>query len=56
MIDTPSVSRMIVLIGTPALVFSALMTSALPIETLLHVSFVSACVCAVVVVMVPFRL
>lgn len=50
-IDTPSTSRLVMMVGTPSLVFSTLTTTALPVETLLSVSLGAACVCAFAIVL-----
>ncbi len=49
MIDTASTSRLIMLVGTPALVFSTLTTTQLPTQTLLNMSLGAACVCTLAI-------
>ena len=55
-IDTAGISRLVMLVGTPALVFSTITTTDLPTALLVEVSLGALCVCLAAIVFATFTL
>ncbi|MCG3268079.1 AEC family transporter [Yoonia sp. I 8.24] len=49
-VDVTSISRLIMLVGTPALVFSTLTTTDLPTQVLMDVSLAALCTCGLAII------